>query len=150
MRETRKLRRYSEEKSENFIERSQNNFHALRRAHFSFSFWRPLSKLPPSTSGWIRPCSKVYKIREMQLHNQGSAEANWILGWSPPRLMKMSPLYPCSKPYSRGTHNETVKYLAIFSSIINRIMIESRLRISIPWEYFQFFDRVENSITFTP
>ena len=25
--------------------------------------------------------------------------------------MKMSPLYPCGKPCSRGTHNETVKTL---------------------------------------
>ena len=25
------------------------------------------------------------------------------------RLMTMSPLYPCGKPCSRGTHNETVK-----------------------------------------
>ena len=33
--------------------------------------------------------------------------------------MTMSPLYPCGKPCSRGTHNETVKILALFSSIIN-------------------------------
>ena len=66
------------------------------------------------------------------------------------RLMTMSPLYPCGKPCSRGTHNETVKNLALFSSIINGIMMESRLRISVPWECFQFFNRIENSITFTP
>ena len=66
------------------------------------------------------------------------------------RLMTMSPLYPCGKPCSRGTHNETVKNLALFSSIISGIMNESRLRISIPWECFQFFIRIENSITFTP
>ena len=62
----------------------------------------------------------------------------------------MSPLYPCGKPCSRGTHNETVKNLALFSSIINGIMKESRFRISIPWEYLQFFNRIENSITFSP
>ena len=60
-----------------------------------------------------------------------------------PRLMTMSPLYPCGKPCSRGTHNETVKNLALFSSIINGIMKESRLPISIPWECFQFCNRIE-------
>ena len=63
------------------------------------------------------------------------------------RLMTMSPLYPCGKPCSRGTRNETVKNLALISSIINRIMMESQLRITIPWECFQFFNRIENSIT---
>ena len=29
------------------------------------------------------------------------------------RLMTMSPLYPCGKPCSRGTHNETVKNPAL-------------------------------------
>ena len=38
------------------------------------------------------------------------------------RLMTMSPLHPCGKPCSKGTHNETVKNLALFSSIINGIM----------------------------
>ena len=61
-----------------------------------------------------------------------------------PRLMTMSPLYPCGKPCSRGTHHETVKNLALISSIINGIRKESRLRISIPWECFQFFNRIEN------
>ena len=65
-----------------------------------------------------------------------------------PRIMTMSPLYPCGKPCSRGTRHETVKNLALFSSIINRIMKESWLRISISWECFQFFNRIENSITF--
>ena len=50
--------------------------------------------------------------------------------------MTMSPLYSCGKPCSRGTHNETVKNSALFSSIISGIMKESRLRISIPWECF--------------
>ena len=39
------------------------------------------------------------------------------------RLMTMSPLHPCGKPCSRGTH-ETVKNLPLFSSIINGIMME--------------------------
>ena len=67
----------------------------------------------------------------------------------PTRLMTMSPLYLCGRPCSRGTHHETVNNLALFSSIINGITKESRLRISIPWECFQFFNRIENSITFT-
>ena len=66
------------------------------------------------------------------------------------RLMTISRLYPCGKPCSRGTHNETVKNIAQFSSIINGIMMESRLRVSIPWECFKFFNRNENFITFTP
>ena len=58
-------------------------------------------------------------------------------------------LRSCGKPCSRGTHNETVRNLALFSSIINGIVMESRLRISIPWDCFQFFNRIKNSITFT-
>ena len=53
--------------------------------------------------------------------------------------MTMSPLHPCGKPWSAGTHNETVKNLALFSEIINGIMLESRLRISMPWEWFKFY-----------
>ena len=64
-------------------------------------------------------------------------------GWLTCRLMTMSPLYPCGRPCSRGTHNETVINLALFSSIINGIMMESRLRISIPWGSFKFFNRIE-------
>ena len=59
------------------------------------------------------------------------------------RLIVMSPLYPCDKPCSRGTHNETTKNLVLFSSIINGILIDSRLRISIPWEFFRFLNRIE-------
>ena len=66
------------------------------------------------------------------------------------RLMTMSLLYPCGKPCSRGTHDETMKTLALFFSIINGIMIESQLRISIPWECFQFFNRIEDSIISKP
>ena len=69
---------------------------------------------------------------------------------NPSRLMTMSPLYPCGKPCSRGTHNEIVKNLALVSSIINGIMMESRLRMSVLRKCFQFFNRIENSITFTP
>ena len=61
------------------------------------------------------------------------------------RLMTMSPLYPCGKPCSTGTHNETVKKLALFSAIIIGIVMESRAGISIPLECFQFFNRIENS-----
>ena len=50
------------------------------------------------------------------------AFASWYWAWDKKtvsiisllRLMTMSPLYPCGKPYSRGTHNETVKDLALF------------------------------------
>ena len=45
--------------------------------------------------------------------------------------MTMSPFYPCGKPRSTGTHNETVKKLALFSAVINGIVMESQLRISI-------------------
>ena len=31
--------------------------------------------------------------------------------------MTMSPLHPCGKTWSRGTHDETVKNLALFSSM---------------------------------
>ena len=54
------------------------------------------------------------------------------------RLAMMSPSYLCGKPCSRGTHNEAVKNLALFFAIINGIVKESRLRISIPWKCFQF------------
>ena len=68
------------------------------------------------------------------------------------RLMTMSPLYPCGIPCSIGTHNETVKNLALFSSIINGIAKESQLRISITWECFQYgltggFSRLERLTT---
>ena len=34
-------------------------------------------------------------------------------GMAHSRLMTMSPLYPCGKPCSRGTHHETVENLAL-------------------------------------
>ena len=71
-----------------------------------------------------------------------------VLLWD--RLMTISSLYACGESCSRGTHDETAKNLALFSSIINGIMKESRIRISIPWECYQFFNRIEHSITFTP
>ena len=44
------------------------------------------------------------------------------------RLMTMSPLYPCGKPCSRGTHNETAKNAALSPAFdhdsIDRISIE--------------------------
>ena len=46
--------------------------------------------------------------------------------------MMISPLYPFGKPCSTGTHNETVKKLTLFFAFINRILMESRLRISNP------------------
>ena len=55
-----------------------------------------------------------------------------------------------SAQFQHGSNNETVKNLTLFSSIINGIMMESRLRISIPRECFQFFNRIKNSITFRP
>ena len=48
------------------------------------------------------------------------------------RLVTMSPLYPCGKPCSIGTHNEIVKKLTLFFVFIHRIMIESELRMSSP------------------
>ena len=40
------------------------------------------------------------------------------------KLMTMSPLYPCNKPCSTGTHKETVKKLPYFLHSIDRIRIE--------------------------
>ena len=48
------------------------------------------------------------------------------------KLMTMSPLCPCGKPCSTGTHNKTEEKLTLFSAIINGIMMESRLRVSNP------------------
>ena len=61
----------------------------------------------------------------------------------------------CCKPCSTGTHNETVKQLALFSAIINGVIVvwnyggitASSLN---PLGVFQFFSRIENSVTFTP
>ena len=36
-----------------------------------------------------------------------------------PRLMTMNPLYPYGKPSSTGTHDKTLKKLALFAAIIN-------------------------------
>ena len=46
------------------------------------------------------------------------------------RLMMISPLYPCGKPWSTRSHNETVQNLILFSVIISPTMIESRPQIS--------------------
>ena len=77
-------------------------------------------------SGWKLDTTAVKSCRNWKCHPR-------ILN---PRLMTMSPLYPYCKPCSKGTHKETLKNLALFSSVINGIMVESRLRISIPWECF--------------
>ena len=60
------------------------------------------------------------------------------------RLMTMSPCLRST--LLKRDFNDTVKNRAIFSSIINGIMIDLWLPISIP----QFFNQIENSITFTP
>ena len=39
------------------------------------------------------------------------------------RHMKMSPLYPCGKPCTTGSHNKTVKKLNLFSAIISGITV---------------------------
>ena len=70
-------------------------------------------------------------------------KAHAACDWYNTRLMTMSPLHPCGKPCSTGTHNETVKNLALIAAIINGIMMKSRLRISIPWVGLQFFNRIE-------
>ena len=65
--------------------------------------------------------SHNYTILAMELSNTVSR-----------RLMTMSPLYPCGKPCSTETHNETVKNLALFSAIINGINgFESQSRGSV-------------------
>ena len=63
-------------------------------ARFLFTvFLAPTLQIaPPSTLGWIRP---------------------WFNSLVDLRLLTMSPLYPCGKPCSRGTHNETVKNPAL-------------------------------------
>ena len=40
----------------------------------------------------------------------------------------MNPMYPCGKPCSSRTHNETVKKLALYSAIINEIKHTSSCR----------------------
>ena len=59
-----------------------------------------------------------------------------------PRLMTMSPLYPCDKPCSTETHDETVKKLAVFSAIITASNLS-------PVGVFSILQSNRNSITFT-
>ena len=61
--------------------------------------------------------------------------------------MAMSPLYPCGKSFSTGTHDEIMEKVFLFSAIIYGIMMESRLRISYLGGIL--FNRIENSIPFT-
>ena len=56
----------------------------------------------------------------------------------------MSPLFPCGKPCSRGTHNETVKNSALFSAIINGIMIENCLKSHNPVGVFSILQSNRN------
>ena len=69
---------------------------------------------------------------------------SFLDSWRLLRLMTMSPLYPSGNACSAGFHNETVKKLTLFCAFINQIMMESRLRISNPWECHHFFNRIEN------
>ena len=48
------------------------------------------------------------------MYMQFEAKATRIPKNLSPRLMTMSPLYHCGKPYSRGTHDETAKNVALF------------------------------------
>ena len=57
----------------------------------------------------------VYTYKNGSSHLQSNASLLDI------RLMTMSLLYPCGKPCSTGTHNETVKKLTLFSKVINGI-----------------------------
>ena len=59
--------------------------------------------------------------------------------------MTMSLLYPCGKPCSTGTHNETVKRLILFSAVINGIMIETFFMI----ESRLLWDSIESKKSFT-
>ena len=52
---------------------------------------------------------KLFSNDKMR-HSGGAREG---LGGLQPRLMTTSPLYPCGKPCSRGTHNEIVKNPAL-------------------------------------
>ena len=54
--------------------------------------------------------SRSIMIRSIECRRYGQVSHCVILS---PRLMTMSPFYPCGKPCSRGTHNETVKNPAL-------------------------------------
>ena len=63
--------------------------------------------------------------------------------------MKMGPLYPCGKPFSTGTHdNAIVKKLTQFFALINRIVKESRLRISNHIRMLSVLQSNQNSVIF--
>ena len=48
-------------------------------------------------------------------------QCSLLIGKCKPILMTMSPFYPCGKPCSARTRNETVKKQILFSAIINGI-----------------------------
>ena len=60
----------------------------------------------------------------------------------------MNPLYPCGKPCWTGTQYNTVKKLTLFFAFIKEIMMNHDFESRIPWECYQFFNQIENSITF--
>ena len=81
-----------------------------------------------------KPVIPLYQQASLATLSYKNIESRYIIQT---RLMTMSSLYPCGKPCSTTeTHNETVKELALFFAIINGIMMELRLRIPIPWEWF--------------
>ena len=59
-----------------------------------------------------------------------------------------SPLYPCDKPSSTGTHNQTAKKLTLSAAFRSRVMMESRPLTSHPSEYYMLFNRIESPIIF--
>ena len=109
------------------------------------------------------PPAKLHSSRKIHFLNYSSLLFGYF---SPPldyRLIIMvSPLNPCGKSCSTGTRNETVKKLSLFSAFdrsnydeITASNLESRSLISnhglnsrISSKCYQFFNRIENSITF--
>ena len=84
-----------------------------------WSIRKSLCKSPPPPKS---PCIDDCTLPKLDLPNEASGKScdgdsrNY-------RLMTMSSLYPCSKPCSRGTHNETVTNLALFSSIMDLLQV---------------------------
>ena len=65
--------------------------------------------------------------------------------------MEISPLYPCDKPCSTETHNKIMKQwkeLTLFFAFVNRIMMESQLRISNPVGMLSVLQSNRNSVIF--
>ena len=70
----------------------------------------------------------VFKVVKDESCKFKTAKATMCVG----RLLTMSPLYPSSKPCSTGNHIEAVRKLTLFFAFSNRIMMESRFRMSNP------------------